>query len=774
MLYPSNKFGCRNVLFIDETLENYQILYDSANDKTLQIAYKSDDTTESILQLFRIHFTVIDRIALAFTKDRPFINNADFHQNADVIIQLIREFSVKNIDFLACETLGEPDWVNYYNTLYNETGVIVGASNDRTGNIKYGGNWVMESTGQNVEQLYWTSAIRQYSSLLDSDFSFIGIIMSDYSVYTCGANNNGKQGLGYATPTAIISLTASNSLPSGINPKYFISGSSNSMIITNDGRLYICGSNFYGQIGNNITDRGNVLTWFNIPSSSYSNKKAIYATFGTNSTYVLMSDSTIYACGHNKFGQLGIGTSDIESYPNPDVGTIYPTLSNQVINNTGYTPKYISAGGFCLLVLMTNGKLYGVGYNQSSMITSNLLTTNNTPGSCYTILTEITDVPVGETIKYISTSSTTAYLVMESGKIYTRGQNLSGKCGIGNVNVGSEVTSYTLMKIRDNTNTVVDMGSATVSHLIPKYVSAANSSFSVLMTNGDIYVVGNNGGGMIGNGNAQGDSGSNLLYLTKGTNNTGKIPKYITLFSNALYVMMSDNTLYGVGSNGAAGILGMGTTATRYPALTPTATMPIGKTPVYMSNMMLWTDENPTPITNADVIIFAPEPSGGGGGGGGIISDSCFPGNTPISTDQGIIPIDKLCPDFHTIHRKRILAVTKTTTVDKYLVCFEKNALSYNYPSERTVMTGLHKVLYNGQLIPAKNFVSHFNVKKIKYYGQPLYNILLDTYSIVKVNNLICETLHPENPVAKYFMETQSTQSTQTQQAPQQEHISVK
>ena len=43
------------------------------------------------------------------------------------------------------------------------------------------------------------------------------------------------------------------------------------------------------------------------------------------------------------------------------------------------------------------------------------------------------------------------------------------------------------------------------------------------------------------------------------------------------------------------------------------------------------------------------------------------------------------------------------------------------------------------------------DVKKVKYDGQLLYNILLEKHGVVQINNLICETLHPDNRVAKLY-----------------------
>jgi len=59
--------------------------------------------------------------------------------------------------------------VNYYTLLTKETGVVVGASNDKTGNIKYGGDWIMESTSQDIELVYFGKSIKYYSYLLVED-----------------------------------------------------------------------------------------------------------------------------------------------------------------------------------------------------------------------------------------------------------------------------------------------------------------------------------------------------------------------------------------------------------------------------------------------------------------------------------------------------------------------------------------------------------------------------------------------------------------------------
>jgi hypothetical protein len=134
------------------------------------------------------------------------------------------------------------------------------------------------------------------------------------------------------------------------------------------------------------------------------------------------------------------------------------------------------------------------------------------------------------------------------------------------------------------------------------------------------------------------------------------------------------------------------------------------------------------------------------------ISNICFPSGTPIKTDQGIIPINEINTSFHTINQKRIKHITKTVTLDNYLISFKKSSISYNCPCAYTVMSKDHKILYMGQLVEAYRFLDHSeDVKKIKYNGEVLYNVLLDEHNVMSVNNIICETLHPNNIIAKLY-----------------------
>ena len=44
------------------------------------------------------------------------------------------------------------------------------------------------------------------------------------------------------------------------------------------------------------------------------------------------------------------------------------------------------------------------------------------------------------------------------------------------------------------------------------------------------------------------------------------------------------------------------------------------------------------------------------------------------------------------------------------------------------------------------------NVYKVKYNGETMYNVLMENHELMNVNNMKCETLNPENNIAKIYL----------------------
>ena len=186
--YSSISYSSHNeysiVLFIDNNIKDYETLIKSCNSNTLPIVYSYSSTKTDILNTLSM-FTKISRIGICtdsnatlFLDNHAFFLNTDlnldnsmnYSENLTFIISLIKQYNVLHIDYLACNSLNNSNWENYYQILISSTNVILGASNNNTGNIKYGGDWITESNYQDVEFIYFTQNIEYYQYLLGNNF----------------------------------------------------------------------------------------------------------------------------------------------------------------------------------------------------------------------------------------------------------------------------------------------------------------------------------------------------------------------------------------------------------------------------------------------------------------------------------------------------------------------------------------------------------------------------------------------------------------------------
>lgn len=256
LVYPPNKNGCNNVLLINNTVPDSELFMNSANDSTFPIIYSIASTKIELLELLKTTFTTIDRIGFVFASNlvtihffldyKPFFdkNAPKLSENVQFIISIIKEFTVKNIDYLACNTLNYPNWYNYYSYLTQETGVIVGASNDKTGNIKYGGDWILESTSQDIETIYFSQSIKYYNYVLDvigwanTGIAPTFLTVDDDYLYVSNVANGSNSTIGR------ISLTD----PNNNNQSFITTVNYSQGLIVYNGYLYVANSG-YNTIG---------------------------------------------------------------------------------------------------------------------------------------------------------------------------------------------------------------------------------------------------------------------------------------------------------------------------------------------------------------------------------------------------------------------------------------------------------------------------------------------------------------------------------------------
>ena len=183
LVYPTldSYDSIQNILFIDQSVTHSQVFYDSANAASYPILYNSLTKREDLSQLLS-RFTHLDRIAFVFHGiypgcyyDKPFLEEQPVFtldvsgavivsENVSFVRTLISTFTVSHVDFLGCNLLLSEEWFKYFDALSANS--VVGASNDQTGNLKYGGDWILENTMEDVRDTYFNSQIENLTTTL--------------------------------------------------------------------------------------------------------------------------------------------------------------------------------------------------------------------------------------------------------------------------------------------------------------------------------------------------------------------------------------------------------------------------------------------------------------------------------------------------------------------------------------------------------------------------------------------------------------------------------
>ena len=302
-----------NVILIDKQVYDADIFYFSANTKTFPIKYSNNSTSEELINLLSSKFTKINRFALVmnnanypykmFLNNNGFFTDSDlengitqFSENMETLINIINTFKIEHLDNLACKSLLYEKWVQYYNILTEKTSIIIGASNDETGNLKYSGNWIMESTNEDIQQIYFNSFIENYSSTLATL-----TISSDGGVINISQDTSGNiqyTTLTNQTPSIIpstfwpVTITNSNPISSNVLNVYI----QNNLSMYSAFNYFIIGSQYINIDGSNYTvTLNNVSSYLGfIQNGRLSNG---FSNFTISNIGILSIGSTLYDGG---------------------------------------------------------------------------------------------------------------------------------------------------------------------------------------------------------------------------------------------------------------------------------------------------------------------------------------------------------------------------------------------------------------------------------------------------------------------------------------------
>lgn len=516
LIYEPN-YACTNILLIDDSVQDYQTIVDSVNSNTMAIIYSYLSTKEDLSNVLS-NFTNISRVAFVFSSNSNncpvmFLDNQPLFsfdnliidnnsENLLFLINIFQKYNVKNVDYLACNTLNYSQWNDYYTILKNiivkdsenqETTVIIGASNDTTGNIKYGGDWILENTSEDIENMYFTQNINYYEYLLDnatwlitnSNSKTAGIVTMYDSVTTKNimfvSSGYNFWGFGCNFPPTTGANNWNNGSEFGITADPLVYGmtvftSAFSNTATN--KQFVIAALSTGAIGyfyNFVLHQNTSTTTQSLSGSISTNSTwlATGATMATTTNLALYNNRLFYSLKNGNIGSAIITDATVPTIGSNNVAYINTTLlsSSASLYPIGLTTD-------------TNGYLYAALGNVSSAATTGVIKVINvtsTPTLAYTISLTTTN---------ISNWGNSYALIWNSDKLYigtTVGAASSST--VGNIllcntlsGVGATVTS-TLTAFKTGTKCIGGMA-ITGSSL---YTSSLNSA-STTVSQYDIVV----------------------------------------------------------------------------------------------------------------------------------------------------------------------------------------------------------------------------------------------------------------------------------------------
>ncbi|MCL2444883.1 IPT/TIG domain-containing protein [Candidatus Saccharibacteria bacterium] len=251
-------------------------------------------------------------------------------------------------------------------------------------------------------------------------------------IFTWGLNSSGQLGDGTTTGSSTPIAVDMSGVLDGKNITQITAGGSFSLALDDEGTVFAWGSNGSGQLGNGTTTNSSVPVAVDV-SGVLAGRVITQITAGLTHTLALDSNGQVLSWGNNESGRLGNGTTTNSSVPVAvDVSGV---LAGRVITQ-------ITAGTNQSVVLDTTGRAFSWGNNERAHLGNHSTTNSSVPVAVGT-----SGVLADRTITQIATGSLRSLALDDEGRVFAWGAGMSGELGNGSINIigTSPVSSFDLL-----------------------------------------------------------------------------------------------------------------------------------------------------------------------------------------------------------------------------------------------------------------------------------------------------------------------------------------
>ncbi len=355
------------------------------------------------------------------------------------------------------------------------------------------------------------------------------ILKTDKTLWAVGKNNKGQLGDG-STEQKLSPVQVMEIPPEGgparamTNVKQVSSGKSHSMILKNDDTLWAVGNNDYGQLGNNLAEQKlnpvQVMTGI------------AYISAGVDNTMIFKKDDSLWAVGSNNSGQLGNGSRDNKKNP----------VQVKIAGGSAMTNvAQISSGPGHTMILKKNDTLWGTGSNFFGQLGDG---TNNK--KLIPVQVKIAGGTAMTNVAQVSAGGGHSMILKRDDTLWGTGYNANGELGDGT----KTNRAFPVQVKTANGEAMTEVAQ----------VSAGMNYSMILKKNGELWAVGLNNKGQLGDGSTT----TQLIPVqVMEIPAEGADPRPMTAVAQVsasefhTMIVKRDGTLWAVGAN-ASGQLGNG------------------------------------------------------------------------------------------------------------------------------------------------------------------------------------------------------------------------